>query len=61
MSEIDWQPVIDLVNEYIEEVHDPDTNSDRLAKFPDKIFEAAAEAVKGSDIWDEINPILAEM
>lgn len=60
-GEINWYHVAELVREYIAEVENPDTNSDRLEKYDGAITEAAIEAVYGKEIWDRINPILNEM
>lgn len=57
----DWSAVIELAQEYMGLLKEPDTISDDLSEFDDLVFEAVLEALYGKSVFDEINPILNEL
>lgn len=54
----DWSAVIELAQEYMEDLNDPDMTSDELHKYEAYMFEAVLEALYGKSVFDEINAIL---
>ena len=57
----DWSAVIELAQEYIEDVNDPDTSSDALYKYDAHMLEAVLEVLYGKSVFDEINPLIDKM
>lgn len=60
-SNPDWAEVIQLAEEYIEDVHDPDITSDELYKYDAAMMEAVLTALFGAEVFDEINPLLDQI